>query len=162
VHAKFKPIETRADSACFSRLKPKYDDVLSNVAFNFNLRRYTKAHSEMFCYFGTGAGATSTFVFASSVAHDAGAGTLVVTCATPAGTALTTAFVGISPDGFTAPTAGADFHFHDPVLEAQAGVIVGYCKQALDRCCIFSSSSSSSCPSSSFSSSSSSSSYSSY
>jgi len=60
----------------------------------------------MFCYFGTGAAATSTFVFASSVSHDAGAGTLVVTCATPAGTALSTVFVGVSPDGFTAGPRG--------------------------------------------------------
>ena len=74
-----------------------------------------KAHAEVFCYFGT---TVNKFVYASSETHDAtGSGTIVAECAAPAGTALTTTFVAISPDGFTAPTAGADFHYHEPILE---------------------------------------------
>ena len=33
----------RVDRAWFQRWKPKYDEPLSNFAFNFNLRRYTAA-----------------------------------------------------------------------------------------------------------------------
>jgi hypothetical protein len=35
------PIKTRVESVPGQRLKLKCDDVLSNVAFNFNLRCYT-------------------------------------------------------------------------------------------------------------------------
>ena len=81
-----------------------------------------RAHSEVFCYFGA---PVNTFVYASSVTHDAtGAGSIVAECTAPAGTALTTVFVGISPDGFTAPTAGADFHYHEPILETQGDTLV--------------------------------------
>jgi len=32
------------ETACFQRLKLKYDKVLSNFAFKFNLRRYSKGY----------------------------------------------------------------------------------------------------------------------
>ena len=37
---RFKRIESRGGSACFRRLKLNYDELLSSVAFNLNLRRY--------------------------------------------------------------------------------------------------------------------------
>jgi hypothetical protein len=81
-----------------------------------------KAHGEVFCYFGA---PINKFVYASTVTHDnSAADTIVAECTAPAGTALTTAFVAISPDGFTAPTAGADFHYHEPILETQGNTLV--------------------------------------
>ena len=46
--------ELRVDRAWFQRLKLKYDEPLSNFAFNFNLRLYTKG-ARMYLYkeFGT-------------------------------------------------------------------------------------------------------------
>jgi len=39
------------ESACFQRLKLKYDKLLSNLAFNFNLRCYIKADTnDVFSY----------------------------------------------------------------------------------------------------------------
>jgi hypothetical protein len=38
---KLKPIEPRDESAWSQRLKPNFDEPLSNVAFSFNVRRYT-------------------------------------------------------------------------------------------------------------------------
>jgi hypothetical protein len=38
----FKRVETRVERALFQRLKLEYDEPLSNFAFNFNVRRYTK------------------------------------------------------------------------------------------------------------------------
>jgi hypothetical protein len=36
---KLKPVEARVESAWFQRLKLRYDDSLSNVAFNVDVRR---------------------------------------------------------------------------------------------------------------------------
>jgi hypothetical protein len=37
---RLNPVEARVERDWSQRLKPKYDDQLSNFAFNFNLRRY--------------------------------------------------------------------------------------------------------------------------
>ena len=45
VGPKLTPGLTFVDRACLLRLKLEYDERLSNFAFNFNLRRYTKVGS---------------------------------------------------------------------------------------------------------------------
>jgi hypothetical protein len=40
------PVESRVETDWFQCLKPKYDDPLSNFAFNFNLRRYSVDDAE--------------------------------------------------------------------------------------------------------------------
>jgi hypothetical protein len=42
-----KPIVSRVETACFQRLKIKYDKPLLILAFNFNLRRYAMGVTQM-------------------------------------------------------------------------------------------------------------------
>jgi len=44
---RFKRVETSVESAWFQRLKLEYDELLSNLAFNLNLRRYTSGWQDV-------------------------------------------------------------------------------------------------------------------
>ena len=63
------PVRPTLKAPRTKRLKLKYDELLSNVSFNFNLRRYTEGYNgEGFAYFpGTGAESGKELIFTKAI-----------------------------------------------------------------------------------------------